>query len=119
MLESSVDRQLEDEPPLGLAVRWEGEVEVVPRDIVTLDLVGEVGRLLAAVDRKFRAFDGARRVLVVEGFGDARWMAKEDWLRVLEQVPLTDSVDEFWTCTTYQADRDRFYDFEEVLRRSA
>jgi hypothetical protein len=113
--EDSEDREFMDEPATGLVVRWETEAEEVPSCSVTPGLISELKRLLRAVDKKFRHHAGARRVLVMEGFGDARWLFEDDWSAIRNLCSLPESIDELWTCMTWEPGPS--HEYEEIFRR--
>jgi hypothetical protein len=59
----------------------------------------------------------ARKILVLEQFGEVGFMGFDWWADVLELVPLPLGIDELWLCETYVDNHDVTRIFEPLLVR--
>jgi hypothetical protein len=109
------DRGFENAPETGLGIHWE-----IPqsKDLGRKPPEGflkEASRLFSACVAKFEPYMDARRILVVEQFGDIRYMGAWWWKGVLEIVAPPPAITEIWDAMfDWLDDYERDWTFEKL-----
>lgn len=90
------DRRFQNAPETGLGIHWEiPQSEDVGRKRPE-EFLKEASRLFGACVAKFEPYMDARRILVIEQFGDIRYMGAWWWKRVLEIAAPPPAITEIW-----------------------
>jgi len=112
-------RREDGEPEKGVVVRWQLKETL---DIVSAppsELLTEVSRILESCVQKFQAYLHARRILLIDQYGDLRYLGDFWWKRVFEVLPVPSEIPEFWMATyDWVTDWDEDWIFEKLYPMS-
>lgn len=109
------DRRFQNAPETGLGFHWDipqsKDVELKPPET----FLKEASRLFVACVPKFEPYMDARRILVIEQFGDIRYMGAWRWKGFLEIVVPPPAITEIWDgMFDWLDDYERGWTFEKL-----
>lgn len=110
------ERAEDDERDSGLIVRFAAISDLGYPDLKDPGLHQEVQRLVTSAASKFQAYPMCRRVLLLDTFGDVRFIEPEGFSRLLGSVAIPKEISEIWTGSfDWVTDDDQAWMFERIL----
>jgi hypothetical protein len=96
---NSVWRREDGQPEKGLVVEWSLDERLDLVSAPPSELLAEVSRLFESCVQKFQAYLHARRILLIDQYGDLRYLGDFWWKQVLEVLPVPSEIPEVWMAT--------------------
>lgn len=108
------------EPRSGLVIRWtDEETECLSPHSLPRELKDKISQTLSSTATKFRTYSTAKRMLILDPFGELRHTGEEWWAPVLTSVGVPQSIDEIWLgLYDWITDVDHDWIFEKLYQRA-
>lgn len=102
-------------PGTGLLVQWSEEDRLILPSRLPPDLAALIQSMLDSTVEKFRNYPDARGVLLVDQFGELRYLGYWWWSEVFDSIPVPAEISEVWLATyDWRSDEEQGWIFEPL-----